>query len=140
MTRSGITRLFALIAFCCIAATSAAFAQQQMGASGQDVAQELAALRQRTHAEMLAALTPEHRNLVAKLKASTTIDPDKAAKIIDDALSAKEVQAVLAINTRSRAEVVALLKGQGTIINGGGEHPDPGKLLLEEGHHLQMMH
>ena len=104
----------------------------------QQVPAQIEALHKRAHALMMAAITPQHRALVAKLKASH-MNSDAAAKQIDKALSPREVKAVLAVDSQRRTDEHALVAkgGPGIMLQENGK-PDAGELLLDE-QHLQMM-
>jgi len=69
-------------------------------------------LRDQARSRMLAALTPEHKQLLAQMAGQLAIaekpDRDAAAKQLDSALSASERQAVLAANDKFRTDSKAL--------------------------------
>jgi hypothetical protein len=139
-----VKQLIAIIALGVFATPAAAYAQQQQPSQAdmqkmQAIPQEIDALRKQAHTKMIAALTPENRALVAKLAASTTISPDKADKMVDQALSKQEVHAVLAIDTERRAQQAKLLQqaGPGLMLR-EDPNPDPGQLLLDN-QHLTLM-
>ena len=116
-------------------------AQQPSAADMQRMQQlpaQIEALHKRAHALMMAAITPQHRALVAKLKASH-VESGAAAKQLDKALSPREVKAIMAIDSRRRADEHALVAkgGPGIMLQESGK-PDAGELLLDE-QHLQMM-
>ncbi len=103
----------------------------------QELPGQIQALHKRAHVEMMAAITPAHRALVAKLK-SSHMDADAAAKKIDVAISPRERKAVLAIDAKRRADEHALvLKGGANLMLQEGP-PDAGVLLLDE-QHLTLM-
>lgn len=117
-------------------------AQQQPGADQmqrmQALGQQIQALHKQAHVKMLAAITPQRRALVAKLKAQH-VSEDKAAKMIDAALTPRELAAVLAIDSQRREQehkLVASVGGPGLMLQEG--KPDAGQLLLDE-QHLQLM-
>lgn len=104
----------------------------------QAIPGQIEALHKRAHALMMAAITPQHRALVAKLKASH-MNSDAAAKKIDAALTPRELKAVMAIDSKRRADEHALVaKGGGGIMLQENGKPDAGELLLDE-QHLQLM-
>lgn len=117
-------------------------AQQQPGPDQmqkmQALGQQIQELHKQAHVKMIAAITPEHRKLVAKLKAQHVAE-EKAAKTVNAALTPREVAAVLAIDSQRRAQehkLVASVGGPGLMLQEG--KPDPGQLLLDE-QHLQLM-
>lgn len=104
----------------------------------QALGQQIQALHKQAHVKMLAAITPEHRKLVAKLKAQH-VGEDKATKMVDAALTPREVAAVLAVDNQRRAQehkLVAAVGGPGLMLQEA--KPDAGQLLLDE-QHLQLM-
>jgi hypothetical protein len=131
----------AALVLAALLAPAAAVAQQGPGPEQMQkmhaVGQQIQALHKQAHVKMLAAITPEHRKLVAKLKAQH-VDEDKAAKIIDAALTPRETAAVLKIDSDRRAEEHKLVEsvGPGLMLQEG--KPDPGQLLLDS-QHLQLM-
>jgi hypothetical protein len=107
---------------------------QKMQALGQQIQE----LHKQAHVKMLAAITPQHRKLVAKLKAQH-VGEEKGAKMINAALTPREVAAVLAIDSERRTQehkLVASVGGGGLMLQEG--KPDAGQLLLDE-QHLQLM-
>jgi hypothetical protein len=120
---------------------TAALAQQGPGPDQmqkmQALGQQIQALHKQAHVKMLAAITPEHRKLIDKLKAQHVAD-DKATKIVDAALTPRETAAVLAIDNQRRAQEHKLVAsvGPGLMLQEG--KADPGQLLLDS-QHLQLM-
>jgi len=117
-------------------------AQQQAGPDQmqkmQALGQQIQELHKQAHVKMIAAITPAHRKLVAKLKAQHVAE-EKATKTVDAALTPREVVAVLAIDSQRRTQerkLVASVGGPGLMLQEG--KPDAGQLLLDE-QHLQLM-
>ena len=80
--------------------------------------QQLMQLRRQTRTQMLAALTPEHKALVATVVGQLAIAPDPdpraAAQQLDNALSAAEKQAILKLGETLRTSSRSLMEAERT--------------------------
>jgi hypothetical protein len=119
---------------------------------------QMETLHRNERTQILAALTPQHRALLAsiagELTTSATPDYDAAAKRLDAALSPSESQAVLRAAQNFRTQARSIMqnmrnqmpsppngpgmwrmgsRGMGAL-RGGGRSPDAGRILL----HLMM--
>jgi hypothetical protein len=119
---------------------------------------QMQTLHRNERTQILAALTPEHRALLAsiagELTTSATPDYDAAAKRLDAALSPSEAQAVLRAAQNARTQARSIMqnlrnefpsppngpgmrrmgaRGMGAL-RGEGHSPDAGRILL----HLMM--
>ncbi|MBV8601401.1 MAG: hypothetical protein JO359_07540 [Candidatus Eremiobacteraeota bacterium] len=95
--------------------------------------QQMMQLHQQERAKVLAALTPEHRtllaNLVGQLAISPTPDVDGAAAKLNAALSPGEKDAIGKIHDETRAAMQASMQGHAGA-RGGRAAPDLGHMLL----------
>jgi hypothetical protein len=99
--------------------------------------EQMRTLRQQYRSQMLAALTPEHRQLLAtiagQLATSPNPDPKAAAKQLDDALTSSEKQGILKAEQSYRTQTKALhdkMLAQMQARRPQVRQPDPGMLLL----------
>jgi hypothetical protein len=119
-----------------------------MSCQMRDFMEQAQRLHQHFRTQMLSALTPEHRQLLAQiagqLATSTNPDPKAAAAQLDQALSPGEKQAIVkaeqsfrsqmrTLHDKMRAQVEAQHPAFGKETN-----PDPGLLLLDSSVHTQM--
>ncbi|MGP6188776.1 MAG: hypothetical protein ACLPSH_01630 [Vulcanimicrobiaceae bacterium] len=76
---------------------------------------QIAKIMLQARSQMLGALTPEHRALLAKvvgqLAVSTNPDPEAAARQLDAALSPSEGKAVLAAEENAHTQMRSLMQG-----------------------------
>ena len=121
-----------------LAGTAVAFAQQgpPMGGGYEQMQQA----RQQFRAQVLAALTPAHRQLVASVIGSLAVaehpNPQAAAKQLDAALSGSEKNAILAADKQMHDQMQQMFdqSGRGRYGGrGGDETPDAGQILLTLG-------
>ena len=87
---------------------------QQRAAQFEQVHQQLATLHKQARAQMLAALTPAHKQLLAQVAGELAISPDPdmagAVRKLDAALSRSESESILRTQEQFRTQARAIME------------------------------
>lgn len=125
--------LAAVLAACTTLAPASAQSTPPNGPGGPPAG--MIAIHRQMRDQMLSALTPEHKQLLASIvgRIATEDRPDiaAAAKRLDDALTTQEKQAILSDAAAAHQRMQLMM---GNHMPPGGMHPrftdDPGRILL----------